>query len=162
MDVFDRNVTFASVDLSVINEHRPLEIQKLLKDVMAMFVEGNLTPVYPINTMRLGESEQAFRLVQGRKHVGKIVLVADDDTMVKAIIAKPPTLRLEKEGTYVVAGGLGDLGRHVARFLACRGAGHIVLLSRRELDGAEQVNLVADFESLGAKIYLVKCDITHA
>ena len=161
MDVFDKNVTFASVDLSVISERRPIKIQELLSRIMAMFEEGHLTHVKPITTMPMGNIEQAFRLIQARKHTGKVVLEAGDDTIVKVIAAKPQPLKLEHHGTYVVAGGLGDLGRHVARFLAAHGAGHIVLLSRRKLKDHEEKELITDVQSHGAELHLLRCDVTN-
>lgn len=160
MDIFDKNVTFASIDLSIISEHRPTKIQKLLTQVMALFEEGHLTHVEPIMTLPIGEIEHAFRLVQGRKHTGKVVLEAGNDTMVKATIAKRQTLKLERRGTYVVAGGLGDLGRHVARFLADHGAGHIVLLSRRKLEGQKEMKFRSDIQSRGAELHLFRCNMT--
>ena len=161
MDVFDRNATFASVDLSFLSEHKPTEVQMLLNRVMSMFAEGILTFIQPINLVNIGNIEHAFRLIQSRKHTGKVVLVADVDATVKATIARPQPLKLDHHATYVVAGGLGDLGRHVARFLAAHGAGHIALLSRRELDNVKRMELLSEFASFGAKLHILKCDITN-
>ena len=161
MEVFDKNVTFSSVDLSIISERWPMKIQELLGRVMAMFKEGHLTHVKPIATMPMGKIEQAFRLIQARKHTGKVVLEAGDDTTVKVTAAEPQPLKLDCYGTYIVAGGLGDLGRHAARFLAARGAGHIVLLSRRKLRGHEEKKLISEIQSHGAELHLLRCDITN-
>ncbi|WP_225851384.1 KR domain-containing protein, partial [Streptomyces sp. HPF1205] len=38
------------------------------------------------------------------------------------------------EGTVLITGGTGGLGAHVARWAARKGAGHIVLVSRRGAD----------------------------
>ncbi len=108
-----------------------------------MFEAGYLSPVQPITIMPLQEIEHAFRLIQARKHTGKIVLEAGDKAIVKLTPLKPPPLTLDSNGTYLIAGGLGDLGRHVARFLTSRKAGHIILLSRRSLDAQEQ-NLIKE------------------
>ncbi|KAL9095179.1 MAG: hypothetical protein Q9165_002435 [Trypethelium subeluteriae] len=161
MDVFDRNVTFASIDLSVISISRPTIIQRALGEVMAMFADSSLTPVEPINIMEIGHIEHAFRLIQSRKHTGKIVLIADDEATVKAKVTRSQSLSLDNDATYIVAGGLGDLGRHIAKFLASRGAGHIILLSRRSIDSTEEKSIASDFASLGAQVHFLKCDITN-
>ena len=151
---FDRHVTFASVDLGLMCLERPQQVSKLLSDVFAKFATGAYTPMNPIKVMPITEIEDAFRLVQARKHIGKLVLEATPTTMVKAL-SKPSAgdeLNLRGDATYVIAGGLGGLGRGVARFLASRGAKHIVLLSRRDLQGEELQKLEADFSQLGAQV----------
>uniref|UniRef100_UPI0015F07CBF type I polyketide synthase n=1 Tax=Amycolatopsis pittospori TaxID=2749434 RepID=UPI0015F07CBF len=62
-------------------------------------------------------------------------------------------------GTALVTGGTGALGGHVARLLARRGAGHLVLVSRRgaESPGAEE--LAAELRDLGAEVTLAACDV---
>ncbi|MGK4008526.1 amino acid adenylation domain-containing protein [Sorangium sp. So ce1036] len=64
-----------------------------------------------------------------------------------------------REGTYLVTGGLGLLGRHTARWLAEQGASHLVLTSRRggATEGADLVE--AELAALGAKVTVVACDV---
>ncbi|KAF2464811.1 uncharacterized protein BDR25DRAFT_380712 [Lindgomyces ingoldianus] len=161
MDVFDKNVTFASVDLTLMSELRPLTIQNLLKNVFSLFENGSLTVANPITTFEIGEIEQAFRFMQSGKHTGKVILVAESDAIVKAIPTGLPSLELSREGTYVVAGGLGDLGRHAARFLAKHGARNVLLLSRRKLKMSEEEAFVSEIQSYGSKVHLAQCDITN-
>lgn len=129
---------------------------------MAMFEARDLTPVQPVTIIPISEIKRAFRLIQGRKHIGKIVLEAEEAAMVKVTSPKPPPLSLDRYGTYVIAGGLGDLGRHIARFLATHGAGHIILLSRRYLDTSEQDMIVRELKALGAETYIMPCDVTNS
>ncbi|MFE7558116.1 type I polyketide synthase [Kitasatospora sp. NPDC057500] len=62
-------------------------------------------------------------------------------------------------GTVLVTGGTGGLGAQVARWLAERGAEHLVLLSRRgpEAPGADA--LVDALAALGARSTLLACDV---
>ncbi len=48
----------------------------------------------------------------------------------------PATPVARRDGTYLVTGGLSGLGPLVARALAERGAGRLVLIGRRKIDGA--------------------------
>ena len=50
-----------------------------------------------------------------------------------------PAIPIRTGGTYLITGGLGGLGLRTARWLADRGAGHVVLTSRREPDAATQL-----------------------
>lgn len=52
-----------------------------------------------------------------------------------------PTTRVDPDGTYVISGGLGGLGRHLAIELAGWGARHLILLGRRGPDSEAKVDL---------------------
>ncbi|KAL1957332.1 hypothetical protein VTO42DRAFT_6121 [Malbranchea cinnamomea] len=160
---FNRHVTFASVDLGLMCEVHPKKVAKLLDDVFSKFETGEYTPMKPITVLPLTNIEDAFRMVQTRKHVGKIVLEANSTTMVKAV-SKPSSdeLTLSGNATYMIAGGLGGLGREIARFMAARGAKHIVLLSRHGLHGEQLVKLQEDFKRLGTEVVAFACDLTDA
>lgn len=80
-------------------------LQRLFSTVMSMFEEGRIAPVYPVTVMPIGEIEDAFRLIQARKHLGKVVLQANASSIVKAIPMKSSPLKLDGNATYVIAGG---------------------------------------------------------
>ena len=81
--IFNRNVTFASVDLALVLEHDPGLAQYMLVEIFKMLRDGAISPVQPLNVFPLSEIEGAFRLVQAGKHSWKIVLKAAADTAVK-------------------------------------------------------------------------------
>lgn len=158
---FDSSITFAAVDLTVLAKIKPAKMRETLEKVFAMFADGTLKPVAPIREMPMTDIEEAFRLIQSRKHTGKVVLVAGEDTQVKLTVARPKSLSLDKNGTYVISGGLGDLGRRIARFLATRGAGHVVTLSRRTLPEEERLAFEGELRALGAQLHIIACDVTN-
>ncbi|MBB5101295.1 pimaricinolide synthase PimS1 [Streptomyces spectabilis] len=63
-------------------------------------------------------------------------------------------------GTVLVTGGLGALGGHVARWLAERGAEHLVLASRRGAEAEGATELEAELVELGARVTFAACDMT--
>lgn len=157
---FDSSVTFAAVDLTVLARLKPIKMRETLEKVLSLFEDGTLKPVAPITTMPMTDIEDAFRLIQSRKHTGKVVLVSDDQTQVKSTLARPKPLRLNQNGTYIVSGGLGDLGRRIAKFLASHGAGHVVTLSRRKLQEEDQLAFQEELRALGSELHVIGCDIT--
>ncbi|PGH16655.1 hypothetical protein AJ80_05157 [Polytolypa hystricis UAMH7299] len=161
MAPFDRNITFASVDLSLMQQRRPEKTGKLLADVMEKFESGTYSLINPVTTMPLTDIEDAFRLIQSRKHVGKIVLEANSATMVKALAQAPASLQLNENATYLIAGGLGGLGLEITQFMVDHGAKSIVLLSRRGLGDAGKQDLQRKFAPAGAKVAVFSCDITN-
>ncbi|MBE1576324.1 type I polyketide synthase [Amycolatopsis roodepoortensis] len=62
-------------------------------------------------------------------------------------------------GTVLVTGGLGALGKRVARWLAGHGTPHLVLAGRRgaETPGAEELR--AELTALGATVTIAACDV---
>ncbi|MEV0131855.1 type I polyketide synthase [Dactylosporangium sp. NPDC050688] len=62
-------------------------------------------------------------------------------------------------GAVLVTGGTGALGGRIARWLAGRGATHLVLASRRGPDAPGAADLSAELAALGAGVTVVACDL---
>jgi 6-methylsalicylic acid synthase len=87
--------------------------------------------------------------------------------------ADGPGLTCRPGGTYLVTGGLGVLGREVARWLAERGARRLVLASRSGLppreawddvedpERAARIDTVRALEAAGVTVRCLELDITH-
>jgi acyl transferase domain-containing protein/acyl carrier protein len=61
-------------------------------------------------------------------------------------------------GTVLVTGGTGALGGHVARWLAGRGAGHLLLVGRRGPDAPGAAELRAELTAAGTEVTVAACD----
>jgi NAD(P)-dependent dehydrogenase (short-subunit alcohol dehydrogenase family) len=59
----------------------------------------------------------------------------------------------------VIAGGFGGLGRSIARWMASKGAKHLVLLSRKGPSTAEAKELVLELEKQQITVKAPSCDI---
>ncbi|MEV0598849.1 SDR family NAD(P)-dependent oxidoreductase [Streptomyces sp. NPDC050315] len=62
-------------------------------------------------------------------------------------------------GTVLITGGTGGLGAHVARMLADRGAGHLLLTSRRGRDADGVAELERELTERGARVTVEACDV---
>ncbi|MEW1754737.1 type I polyketide synthase [Streptomyces angustmyceticus] len=63
-------------------------------------------------------------------------------------------------GTVLVTGGTGALGGHLARWLARKGAEHLVLVSRRGPEAPGARELVEELAALGAQATVRACDVS--
>ena len=108
------------VDWSETAVTEPELIRGLYARLVAELREGTLPPL-PRHVFPLEEAARAFRFMAQARHVGKIVIRHGE----------PAPFVARREGTYLVTGGLSGLGLRVARWLAERGAGRLVLLGRR-------------------------------
>ncbi|MEV5880991.1 SDR family NAD(P)-dependent oxidoreductase, partial [Streptomyces sp. NPDC052101] len=83
-------------------------------------------------------------------------------TSARRLVRTPNTAAPDAEwtphGTVLITGGTGAIGRHVARWLALRGAEHLMLLSRRgpQAEGAEELR--AELEAAGTRTTILACD----
>ncbi|KAL2132992.1 hypothetical protein VTI74DRAFT_3062 [Chaetomium olivicolor] len=160
MAPFDKCVSFIPVDLALMTKAKVEMTHDGLREVFSWFEKGIFRPVTPVQTFPMGEISDAFRLIAQRKHVGKLVVVADEDTMVKATAPPPEQLSLEGQGTYVVVGGLGDLGKRIGRLLVSRGATHIVTLSRSIPKDDALQHWLEEVKQLGGSVHMIQCDVT--
>ncbi|MFJ2264540.1 type I polyketide synthase, partial [Streptomyces sp. NPDC087844] len=100
-----------------------------------------------------GETECAIRA--GEALVPRLVRATVDHT------AEPPAL--DPEGTVLITGGTGALGRVVARHLITEHGARHLLLAGRAGDTAEgSAELAAGLGELGARVSFARCDISDA
>jgi len=110
-----------------------------------------------------GEDQLAFR--QGRRYVGRLVRQHPS-------VTQAPPLRWRTDGSYLISGGLGDLGLLVARWMVEQGARRLILLGRTQLPPrtnwssvgtgsrlARQITAIRELESLGASVHLAPVDV---
>jgi myxalamid-type polyketide synthase MxaC len=103
--------------------------------------------------LRAGSGEDRVRLGRGGRQVARLTSVRGSTA------AAPPTIRAD--GTYLLTGGLGFMGRHLARWLVERGARHLVLLGRRAPDDEVRAEL-AGLADAGAEIIVRQADVSDA
>ncbi|MEU2834137.1 type I polyketide synthase [Streptomyces lavendulae] len=72
------------------------------------------------------------------------------------VLTMPPVWN--PEGTVLITGGTGALGRHLARRLAARGVRHLLLTSRRGPAAPGAAELAAELEALGVRVTVAACD----
>jgi acyl transferase domain-containing protein/acyl carrier protein len=110
-----------------------------------------------------GEDQLAFR--QGRRYVGRLVRQ-------RPSAKQPRPLRWRTDGSYLISGGLGDLGLLIARWMVEQGARRLILLGRTKLPPrsnwssvetgsrlARQITAIRELESLGACVHLASVDV---
>jgi acyl transferase domain-containing protein/acyl carrier protein len=111
-----------------------------------------------------GEDQIAFR--EGVRHVARLVRNNSQ-------LAKSSPQQWRTDGSYLITGGLGDLGLEVARWMVQQGARRLILLGRTELpprskwydleedsQQAQQVAAIRELERLGASIHHQPVDIS--
>jgi acyl transferase domain-containing protein/selenocysteine lyase/cysteine desulfurase len=99
-----------------------------------------------------GETEIAFR--GGQRYLRRLVRRST------LAVAGEPT-QFSPDGTYLITGGLGGLGRAVGRWMVGHGARHLVLLGRNPPSAAARAEVGA-WELAGAHVAVVQADVSDA
>ncbi|GAB3897529.1 hypothetical protein GCM10029964_080540 [Kibdelosporangium lantanae] len=130
-------VRYAAFD---VMDPGPEHVQKMLAELVDLFDAGVLAPP-PVTAWDIRRAPEAFRFLSQARNVGKVVLTL-------------PT-PLDQDGTVLVTGGTGVLGRQVARHLVAEhGIRDLVLVSR----SGKAPELTAELAELGAEVKVVACD----
>ncbi|KAE9977973.1 hypothetical protein EG327_007538 [Venturia inaequalis] len=130
MHPFNENRSYIGVDLARIAADRPHLIRGLLERAMQWYSEGKIKPITPITLFPAAEAEAGFRYMQSGKHLGKIVFDFGDASKSLTPALQAPKMRLRSDATYLLPGGLGGVGRSVARWMVLHGARSLAFLSR--------------------------------
>lgn len=129
----------------------PRRLGAILRDVMDLFDQRALTAL-PHAVHGIDRAAEAFRAMSQRNHPGRVVLLARDS----------PAARGDRlpDGTYLVTGGFGGLGAAAARWLADRGARHVVLVGRRAPDAAGE-RLLDSLRAVGVGVTARQADVSE-
>ncbi|KAB8225746.1 putative polyketide synthase [Aspergillus novoparasiticus] len=161
MSVLGKNVSFIVFDGSVFLRRHPSRCRNNLQLLVDMFSQGKLHPVEPFHVYDIGEVETVFRKVQMGESIGKFVLEVSPESRVQATLNTRPSFNMHPDSTFVLAGGLGGIGRAAARWMAKRGAKNLVLLSRHGPRTDAAVDLVNELRTGGVRVETPACDVTN-
>ncbi|KAL9122551.1 MAG: hypothetical protein Q9187_000894 [Circinaria calcarea] len=159
----DKNITVLSFDLASLTGRQPQKVAMLLRKVMSMIEAGTLVADQYVTTFSVADVRSAFQTARAENFIGKVVLEGDEFTQVDVLSTHHTVSQLDGDSTYVIAGGLGDLGRRLCHLMASRGAKYLVTLSRRTLDLDEKQAFQDDLRSTSAGLvfYSIACDISN-
>lgn len=159
---FKDNISYFGIDADQLLVNRPALANRLFYEVMALFHEGAFTPL-PHRVFDVERIIDAFRLMQQARHIGKVVVSLDGARpKIKQQKETLELIKLDKNSTWLITGGLSGFGLESAKWLLKRGAKNLVLLSRRGMKTPGAKAVVAELTAAGAKVLALSCDITDA
>ncbi|UQC74786.1 beta-ketoacyl synthase domain-containing protein [Colletotrichum lupini] len=158
MKPFLDNKSYIGVNLLDFENNPTPRAVALWEDTAKLIHDGSVKPIAPIQLFSMAEVEKAFRHMQAGKHMGKVVVRVDDSDMVSAI-PRMPSVDIQADATYVVA-GVGGICKEIGRWLAEKGAKHLVLLSRSAASSEENKAFASELQkTYEANTYAYDCDV---
>ena len=147
------DVTYHPINLTEAMTSAPETIQPILKAVIDQ-IEQKTLPLLPCRQFHHHAVIDAFRFMAAARQIGKIIITLPWEADTDEIPIFP-------EGTYWITGGLGGLGLETAKWLAKKGAGHILLSGRHGPDVRTEAWLTALCQS-GVQITTVISDVASS
>ena len=102
------------------------------------------------------DAEDHVAIRRGDRYAPRVVSIE----RAGGIVDTPPT-HVRGDATYLITGGLGALGLHVAAWLASRGARHLWLVGRTAPATATQRAALAAIEALGVAVRVLTVDVAE-
>ena len=154
------NVAFHFVDIAGLIKARPDLISTLITEAATVL---KLVPLagLEIPVRDIAETAEALRLVNTGVY-SKVVLQVDPESTVQVVPAAKSDPWTDEAATYVVAGGLGDIGQRLLALMAQRGAKHLATISRRTVNAHTHHTLQANLEAIrpGVRLYMIQGDVS--
>ena len=129
------NINYHIIAVDVVMETDTERFKHLLDDT----IEFGASPICK-KMFNIVDIVKAFQFMRDAKHIGKVV------------ISQPP---LFGDGTYIITGGLGYMGKLVAKGMVEYGAKRVVLVS------STRSKLPEDMQELNNFIKVEKCDVSE-
>lgn len=114
-------------------------------------MEGKIQPIKPVTVFDAANVAQAFYHMQTGQHMGKVVVKIPED-LEDLPVSSSPRLSLPLDGSYLLVGGLGGLGRAVATWMVEKGARHLVFFSRSAGTSEESQAFMKELKSQNCRV----------
>ncbi|MBX3422781.1 MAG: SDR family NAD(P)-dependent oxidoreductase [Pirellulaceae bacterium] len=156
---FRNNLALFAIDLDQLFKQQPARMGQMLRDLSARFESGELHAL-PTEVYSTNETAAAFKFMQQGKHIGKVVVNYQQRPEFLAAGSYDP-VQFKADRTYWIAGGLGGFGLEIAKWMAQRGAGHLVLSGRSPQPRPEVTKEIAQLTQQGVAVTILPADITR-
>ncbi|KAI0142269.1 hypothetical protein GGR57DRAFT_508814 [Xylariaceae sp. FL1272] len=159
MAAFRGNVSFLAFDLRHLTLTRPKTAGDLYRKVIHLLESKQLYFPTPRHVFPISQLGKALRLVQAGKHSGRVIATASDGDLVPKLLRSFTSWGFEPNASYLIAGGLGGIGRSISKWMIRKGAKNLILLSRSGVSSRAMFDHVAEMEKQGVNVFAPRVDI---
>ncbi|RAQ99476.1 phenolpthiocerol synthesis polyketide synthase ppsa [Stemphylium lycopersici] len=160
MAPFERNVSFTSVDMTLLYRQKPKLASRVFQEGMSFAVAGESLQHPGVKPMPWSKLDDAVKMLQDANHNDQVVLVPQANDYVLVAQKPAPPISFDPHASYLLAGGLGGLGRSIAQWLITNGARHLIFVSRSGAVSASAQAFVSSLQNTGIQLAILKCDVS--
>ncbi len=156
-----RNASFHVVAMDAVFAGDESLTRDLMGTIAGLMETGALRPL-PYRSFPPARVDAAFRLMAAGKHSGKVILGFAEPLIPRRSEPLRTAFEVDPNATYLVTGGFGGFGKVLARWLAKRGAQHLVLTGRKGAEAEGAPEFLAELRSSGTDALAVAADVGTA
>jgi hypothetical protein len=167
------SVTFTTFDVATALEEDPQLVADLFQNVYKLILDANEIPLEErqlsmppqyISAEDLPRLDETLKVLESNPYCGINIVTVSDRSMTVPVAARSSakTLResISPTESYLLVGGLGGLGRSIARLLVANGAKSLIYLSRSGAEGNEDARaFMEELRLKGAAQQVLRGDI---
>ncbi|KAJ2999173.1 hypothetical protein NUW58_g87 [Xylaria curta] len=154
-----RNARFEQFDFLYLMNHDPCRAQRVFQRAMKYVLVDDYPRRTPATTYSFSQVHDAFRDLQSRDCIGRVILEPHHDDVVPIMPSRQPTTRFDPDASFVIVGGFGGLGQAITRWVVSRGAKNLILLSRSGPAKAEAITFLNEITSVCQNVAAPACDV---
>ncbi|KAI2628557.1 hypothetical protein GGR54DRAFT_636275 [Hypoxylon sp. NC1633] len=162
MQPFVRNVSYHAVNTKSVEHYNPAHMREIVLELEGMLAAGTFQAPRPVSIFTRGQFESAIRYLQTGRHMGKAVVDWEAETEISVVPSPKPATNFDPNASYVIAGGLGGIGRSLAAWFGRRGAKYLILLSRSGPTSEAAKKLVKELTACDVTVATPQCDVSNA
>ena len=114
-----------------------------------LLADEEVNPIRPIHVFPPEKIPEAMRFMKKGEHIGKIVIAMPENPVDISATRKASASILSATSSYLIVGGLGGLGKPIARWMVERGARNFCFLSRSAGSSQKDQLFLEELRSLG-------------
>ncbi|KAI1073697.1 hypothetical protein F5B20DRAFT_586970 [Whalleya microplaca] len=158
---FVRNVSYHAVNTKSVELYSPAVMRQVVLELEDMLAAGTFQAPRPVSVFTRGQFESAIRYLQSGRHMGKAVVDWEAEAEIPVVPSPEPAANFNTNASYVIAGGLGGIGRSLAAWFGRRGGKYLILLSRSGPTSEAAKNLIKELTAGGVTVATPRCDVSN-
>ncbi|KAE8306529.1 hypothetical protein BDV41DRAFT_585593 [Aspergillus transmontanensis] len=180
MSPFLKNRSFIAIDLVELTKKKPsltarfvtdnyraprrtklILRYRLIRQLIELYKAGKVRPILPMKTFHAQEVQEAFRYMQAGLHKGKVIIRMPESPSELHVMSIQCSMTFPSDVSYILVGGLGDVGRVLARWLVRQGARELVILSRSTGRIERERSFIKELEAQDCQIIAIVGDVAN-
>ncbi|XP_014550227.1 hypothetical protein COCVIDRAFT_31971 [Bipolaris victoriae FI3] len=157
---FSRGSSYFSYDIVDLYKQNPAVVSSLLAETIKFYRKGHIVVPQNLKVSNIAEVDEAVSEFQDNLQASKTVLEYKPSKRPVKVLRVATQSKLDPEGTYLLVGCLGGLGRSLTMWMMKKGARNFCFLSRSGADAWDSAQLVKDLEAAGAVTKIVRGDVS--
>ncbi|TWU78585.1 t1pks [Metarhizium rileyi] len=163
MKPFVANRSYCCVDIDAFYDATMSRFMEVMKETLEYLEKGLIKPIPIAKEFDASSIAEAFRYLLPGTHIGRVAIRIRDSeglpTLRGEVRSPLKKLQLDPDGSYLLTGGLGGLGRAISTYMVEHGARNLIYLSRRAGQSDADQSFIGELKSMGVSAITVRGDI---